>query len=103
MVHISDMDDDVTLKVFKNLTPDTWKMLPLIDKRCKDLFFSSVRLRVVSMKNRVNRVFGPRNFGNLAPFDIFYINTTRNVYRRRMKERYRAIKLLKSNLEVSEN
>ena len=97
------MDDDVTLKVFKNLSPDMWKMLPLIDKRSKDLFFSSVRLRVISMKNRVIRVFGPRRFGDLAPFDIFYINTTRNVYRRQMKQRRRVLDLLKSNTKVYTN
>ncbi len=97
------MDDDVTLKVIRNLTPDAWKMLPLIDKRYKDLFFDSVRLRVVSMRNRVIRVFGTRNFGNLKPFDIFYINTTRNIYRRQMKEKHRAYKLLRSNLGICEN
>ena len=103
MVHISDINDDVTLKVYRNLSPDVWEMLPLINKRSKDLFFNSIRLRVVSMKNRVIRVFGPRKFGDLAPFDIFYINTTRNIYRRQMKERYRALNLLKSGTKVFKN
>ena len=96
MVQISDMDDDVTLEVIRNLTPDTWKTLALVDKRYKSLFFGTIRRRVVSMRDRIIRVFGARNFGNLAPFDAFYINTTRNIYRRQIKERRKAWKILKS-------
>ena len=100
MVEISEMDDDVTLNVLKNLTPDSWKTLPLINKRFKDLFFDSVRRRVLSMKRRIIRVFGMHRFGDLSRFNIFYINTTRNSYRRHLKERYRAIKLIKSNSAI---